>query len=156
MNIRNPIFTADNRIDCEIEHPVYGWIPFTADPNDVEQHGRDIYAAALEMGPAAYIALPPQPEPVPQSITFAQLLIGLVTEAWITEAEGEAWLAGVLPAQVTALISTLPVEQQFAAKVRAARPSEVLRMDPFVVSMGAAQGKTPEELDQFFRTYSGV
>lgn len=156
MNIRNPAFTADNRIDCEIEHPQFGWIPFTADPNDVEQHGRDIYAAALEMGPAAYIAPPPQPEPVPQSITFAQLLIGLVTEAWITEAEGEAWLAGVLPAQVTALISTLPVEQQFAAKVRAARPSEVLRMDPFVVSMGAAQGKTPEELDQFFRTYSGV
>lgn len=156
MNIRNPAFTADNRIDCEIEHPQFGWIPFTADPNDVEQHGRDIYAAALEMGPAAYIAPPPQPEPVPQSITFAHLLIGLVTEAWITEAEGEAWLAGVLPAQVTALISTLPVEQQFAAKVRAARPSEVLRMDPFVVSMGAAQGKTPEELDQFFRTYSGV
>jgi len=98
----------------------------------------------------------PQPDPIPQSITFAQLLIGLVSEGWITEAEGEAWLAGVLPAQVTALIATLPVEQQFAAKARAARPSEVLRMDPFVISMGAAQGKTPEELDQFFRTYSGV
>ena len=101
-------------------------------------------------------APPPAPLSVPQSLTFAQLLIGLVTEAWITEAEGEAWLAGVLPAQVTALIATLPVEQQFAAKARAARPSEVLRMDPFVVSMGAAHGKTPEELDQFFRTYSGV
>jgi len=103
-----------------------------------------------------FVPPPAPPESVPQSITFAQLLIGLVTEAWITEAEGEAWLAGVLPAQVTALIGTLPVEQQFAAKARAARPSEVLRMDPFVVSMGAAQGKTPEELDQFFRTYSGV
>ncbi len=155
MDIRNPAFTADNRIDCEIEHPVYGWIPFTADPNDVEQHGRDIYAAALAMNPAVYVA-PPAPLSVPQSLTFAQLLIGLVTEAWITEAEGEAWLTGVLPAQVTALIDTLPVEQQFAAKARAARPSEVLRMDPFVVSMGAAQGKTPEELDQFFRTYAGV
>lgn len=101
-------------------------------------------------------APPPAPDPVPSSMSFAQLLIGLVTEAWITEAEGEAWLAGVLPAQVTALIATLPVEQQFAAKARAARPSEVLRMDPFVVSMGAAQSKTPEELDQFFCTYSGV
>jgi hypothetical protein len=93
---------------------------------------------------------------VPQSITFAQLLIGLVTEAWITEAEGEAWLTGVLPTQVTALIDTLPVEQRFAARARATRPSEVLRMDSFVVSMGAAQGKTPEELDDFFRIYSGV
>ena len=58
MNIRNPVLTADNRIDCEIEHPNFGWIPFTADPNDVEQHGRDIYETALAMGPAPYVAPP--------------------------------------------------------------------------------------------------
>ena len=90
------------------------------------------------------------------SLTFAQLLIGLVTEAWITEAEGEAWLAGTLPAAVLALIATLPTEQQFPAKARALRPSEVLRLDPLVVALGAAQGKTPEELDTFFTTYAGV
>ena len=56
MDIRNPIFTADGRIDCEIEHPAHGWIPFTADQNDIEQHGRDIYAAALDIGPAEYVA----------------------------------------------------------------------------------------------------
>lgn len=56
MSIRNPRFTADNRIDCEIEHPAYGWIPFTADPNDAEQHGRDIHATALAMVPAAFVA----------------------------------------------------------------------------------------------------
>lgn len=98
----------------------------------------------------------PLPDPVPESITFAQLLIGLVAENWITESEGEAWLQGVLPAGVTALISTLPAEQQFPAKARATRPSEVLRMDPLVVALGAAQNKTPEEIDQFFRTYAGV
>lgn len=62
MQIRNPVFTADGRIDCEIEHPQWGWIPFTADPNDIEQHGRDIHAAALAMGPAPYVA--PEPDPV--------------------------------------------------------------------------------------------
>jgi hypothetical protein len=55
MEIRNPIFTSDSRIDCEIEHPQYGWIPFTADPNDVEQHGKEIYAIALAMEPAPYV-----------------------------------------------------------------------------------------------------
>ena len=90
------------------------------------------------------------------SLSFAQLLIGLVTEAWVTEAEGDAWLVGTLPAPVLALISTLPIEQQFAAKARAIRPSEVMRTDALVVSLGAAQGKTPEELDQFFGTYSGA
>lgn len=99
---------------------------------------------------------PPAYPPVPASISFAQLLIGLVTEGWISEAEGEAWLVGTLPTPVLALISTLPTEQQFAAKARAIRPSEVMRTDALVVSLGAAQGKTPEELDQFFGTYSGA
>jgi hypothetical protein len=71
MDIRNPIFTADGRIDCEIDHPAHGWIPFTADPNDVEQHGRDIYAAALDMGPAEYVA-PVIPEPDYAAIARAQ------------------------------------------------------------------------------------
>ena len=94
--------------------------------------------------------------PVPASISFAQLVIGLVTEQWITETEGTAWLQGVLPAAVETLITSLPQEQQFIARARASRPSEVLRDDPLVVSLGAAQGKTEEELDDFFRTYSGV
>lgn len=35
MNYRNPKYCIDGiRIDCEIEHPVYGWIPFTCDPKD--------------------------------------------------------------------------------------------------------------------------
>lgn len=89
-------------------------------------------------------------------LSFAQLLIGLVTEGWITEADGDAWLVGTLPAPVLVLITSLPADQQFAAKARAIRLSEVMRADPLVVALGAAQGKTPEDLDQFFRTYSGA
>lgn len=95
-----------------------------------------------------------QTPPVPQAISFAQLLIGLVAEAWITEAEGEAWLAGTLPSAVLALIGSLPQDQKFAAKARAIRPSVVLRSDPLVVSMGAAAGKTEADIDTFFRSYA--
>lgn len=56
MKIRNPRFTADGRIDCEVDHQDFGWIPFTADKNDVEEHGRAVFAAALAMQPAAYVA----------------------------------------------------------------------------------------------------
>ena len=59
MDIRNPIYNADGSIDCEIFHPDYKWIPFTASPDDIEQHGRDIYQAALDMGPADYVPPPP-------------------------------------------------------------------------------------------------
>ena len=37
MMLRNPKYTQDGRIDCEIDHPAYGWIPYTADQNDA--HG---------------------------------------------------------------------------------------------------------------------
>lgn len=89
-------------------------------------------------------------------LSFAQLLIGLVTETWITEAEGEAWLAGTLPGTVLLVIDGLPEGQRFAAKARALRPSEVLRGDPLVAAMGTAAGKTETEIDTFFQTYAGV
>lgn len=31
---RNARFVTPERIDCEINHPKFGWIPFTADPKD--------------------------------------------------------------------------------------------------------------------------
>ena len=53
MNYRNAVYIADGRIYCEIEHPEYGWIPFTADPNDVAEHGREIFARIVAEGSAA-------------------------------------------------------------------------------------------------------
>src|SRR5699024_8431351 len=49
INARNPVYmNADGTmIDVEYEHPEYGWIPFTATADDIEQLGRDIYAAAM-------------------------------------------------------------------------------------------------------------
>lgn len=98
----------------------------------------------------------PQPVPVPQSMTFAQLLIGLVAEGWTTEAEGDAWLAGTIPAAASQLIATLPVNQRFAAKARAARPSTVLRNDPLVNALAEMQGKTQADMDAFFTAYAAV
>ena len=43
--IRNVKELPDGRFDCEIEHPQFGWIPFTADPKDPEPHGRAIWQA---------------------------------------------------------------------------------------------------------------
>lgn len=55
MEIRNPAFNAFGTIDCEINHPVHGWIPFTADPADPVEMGALVHAAAMEMGPAPYV-----------------------------------------------------------------------------------------------------
>ena len=61
MKYRNAKYNSDGSIDCEIEHPQYGWIPFTCDPND---KGSQFDTAALfeEMKPnSAPYAPPPFP-----------------------------------------------------------------------------------------------
>lgn len=64
MNYRNPIYCENGWIDCEIDHPEYGWIPFTCDPNDT---GALFDTAALfeEMKPYAAPYVPPPPPPPP-------------------------------------------------------------------------------------------
>ena len=47
MEFRNAIKTADGRVDCEINHKDFGWIPFTADKNDPEPFGRSLFALAM-------------------------------------------------------------------------------------------------------------
>lgn len=65
MEIKNPQWANAERtlIDVEIQHPVFGWIPFTASPEDVEAHGRELFAmlAAGEGGPVADYVPPPEP-----------------------------------------------------------------------------------------------
>lgn len=48
IEYRNVVALENGTFDCEINHPDFGWIPFTADPNDVEPHGRAIWAAINE------------------------------------------------------------------------------------------------------------
>lgn len=61
MNYRNPAYRKNGWIDCEIDHPEYGWIPFTCDPNDT---GALFDTAALfaEMQPNAAPYVPPTQE----------------------------------------------------------------------------------------------
>ena len=47
MNIRNARHANDGSITIEYEHPIFGWIPFSARFNDSEKLGRDLYALAL-------------------------------------------------------------------------------------------------------------
>ena len=157
MNFRNPVYTINNRIDCEIDHPVYGWIPFTADPLDT---GAEFDVAELydrmTRSPSIQPYVPVPEDFIIPDLSFPQLLIGLVTEQWITEADGEAWLTGTLPAAVLDVIYSLPTEMQFPAKARALRPSVIVRADPLVAALAFYEGKTLEELDQFFLTYVQV
>jgi hypothetical protein len=63
MNYRNAQRLANGWIDCEIEHPDYGWIPFTCNPTDT---GALFDTAALhaqmDADPATAAYVPPTQE----------------------------------------------------------------------------------------------
>jgi hypothetical protein len=40
---RNAVRISPVAIDCEIQHPRHGWIPFTASSEDSEEHSCMIY-----------------------------------------------------------------------------------------------------------------
>lgn len=57
-NFRNPKYNAVGGIDCEIEHPNFGWIPFSS----TEESYPDFHSQLEGADPAEYVA-PPPPEP---------------------------------------------------------------------------------------------
>jgi hypothetical protein len=65
MQYRKPFRSSANTIDCEINHPRHGWIPFTCDPNDTQA---DLDTAELFTRIGAEATLdnwiePPTPDP---------------------------------------------------------------------------------------------
>ena len=83
MEIRNAIYNAFGTIDCEINNPKFGWIPFTASPDDSEEIGREIHARILS-GEACQIAqyVAPKPEPVTKEQLAAEARAYLASTDW--------------------------------------------------------------------------
>lgn len=48
MKAKNPKFTRHGDIDLEVEHPEYGWIPFTASSRDTSKVGMELFLKASE------------------------------------------------------------------------------------------------------------
>ena len=56
MNYRNAKHISEGRIDCEIEHPMHGWIPYTLNPADTDTTvDNDALLAAIGDDVAAYV-----------------------------------------------------------------------------------------------------
>ena len=138
MEIRNPSFTQSGLIDCEINHPTFGWIPFTAAATDSEELGRQIHADILsgkagEIAP--YVAPPPQPTPVPAEVSRFQARAALLQTGYLDDIE--AYMAD-------------PATDPF---VRIAwQDAQVFkRNSPTVLSLQPLLGLTDGQLDDLFR-----
>lgn len=98
--IRNPIFTAAGSIDCELDHPTHGWIPFTASPDDPDEGSRNIYQLLLD-GQFGEIAPYVEPEPVPLTVEQVQSLrraaYAAESDPLKNEADYDALINGTAP-----------------------------------------------------------
>lgn len=101
MNARNPQYNEFGTIDLEIEHPIYGWIAFTAAPDD--EAGKKIYdkAIAQEFGPIEPYVPPPVVPPSAEQIAalrkaaYQSEADPLFFKAQRGEASMDDWLAKV-------------------------------------------------------------
>lgn len=112
-------------------------------------------ADALPPGvtPAAY---EPPPEPVPATITPRQLILGLLSDGHITEAEAEAWTQGTLPAAVETVLATLPATEAVVARISLRTMREVRRDDPLTATIAAHAGIDDAGVDDAFRRWAAL
>lgn len=106
---RNAAYNAFGGIDCEINHAEFGWIPFTANADDAEQTGKDMFAAlaAADPAPTAYVASPPAKDELKlyaQTKRFAlangsaQINVGDRSIPVWTDTASQTAILGLLPA----------------------------------------------------------
>lgn len=131
IELRNPVYTSTGLIDIEVNHPEYGWIPFTANPLDSMSYGKDIYDRALALNPPSYVPAPPE---VPASVSPYQARVALLT-------------AGLLDS-----LNTLMAQRRVdpAAKIAWEYATVWERNSTFIVSLGPALGLTDKQIDDLF------
>lgn len=91
------------------------------------------------------------------TMTRRQVIIGMVSEGLISEAEGIALAAtGAAPAAVEAMIATLPANEQAGARITLAAFTVAYRLDPMTAIFQQAGGMTDAQMDAFFTAYAAV
>ncbi|KQZ50325.1 hypothetical protein ASD54_08705 [Rhizobium sp. Root149] len=77
--------------------------------------------------------------------------LALGDDPYITEAEALAAVAsGMLPAAVEAIVSNLPSETQFSARMLLVGATTFVRSHPLVGAFGVALGMSESQLDEFW------
>ena len=141
MEFRNAQFNQFGTIDCEIQHPKYGWIPFTASPDDPEPLGAEVFEAAKDSA-APYT---PPPAPTPQEILAAERAAMICTPA---QMELALHRMGLLD-QVRTIAEGDP-----EAAIVWRRATSMVRTSPLIEALGS--DFTPEQIDDIFRAAMAV
>lgn len=142
--IRNAVRLPDGRIDCEVEHPQFGWIPFTADADDVMAHGREVFAALETKNPPDKVI----PTPTGDEILAAERARMICSRF---QAKAALLQAGLLPRVDTLMAAADPM-----AKLAWSEVVEFRRNSPTITALATAAGLTETQVDDLFRAAMGI
>ena len=155
MEWRNPQYNQFGTIDCEINHPEYGWIPFTASPDDPEEHGRALHAEIMGHGQIApYV--PPSPESIREAwresavLSPAEFFIAAKRLGILTPEEALEAAKGNAPELFIQIVSQAPDVDAVEAQILFARMTVVGRNHPFVLGAIQVLDKDPHDVDLAF------
>jgi len=119
-------------LDCEFSHLSGEIYSFRAMPNDVEAHGREVYAraAAGEFGTIApYVAPPPV---IPKLITMRQAKLALLQQGLLSS------------------VNTAIEQSDEAVKIEWEYATEVKRSGTLVQAIASGLNLTEQQLDDLF------
>jgi len=136
VEAKNPVWgNAENTsvvVECNFEHLPEEFVPFRAIANDVEKHGKEIFACAIagDFGPIApYVAPPPV---IPNVVTMRQAKLALLQQNLLNS------------------INTAIDQAGEAAKIEWQYATEVKRNNALVQAISAQLNLTEQQIDELF------
>lgn len=151
MNWRNPKRTRDGKIEVEIEHPEYGWIPYSADPDDPldivlrEGGNAPLHAVINQSGRPIAPADPEPPARAPMATSKLALIralrrIQLDGQKVTSPQQTSAWEA------VKAAMADAPeeIQEDWQSATRIPRDDPI--MNELVATLPWPKGVSPEDV----------
>ncbi len=130
---RNARFNEFGTVDLEYNHPLFGWVPFTASPDDTEELGRELHFAVMKSGTVRPYS-PPTAEDLRKSLpplSRKRLLKGLL-------------IIGITEDEVTSRLDNA------SDRIDWKETLEFNRLDPLLVEVAADFQLPPAQVDSLW------
>ena len=136
MEYRNEVYNLENGIDCEINHPVHGWIVTTLQADDSNEEHKTLFSEIHAAGTAtAYVAPPVEP--------VASTTVNVITMR-------QARLALLQAGLLTTIQNAITTSTDEAMKIEWEYATEIKRSWPNLIALTTSLGMTTEDLDALF------